>query len=121
MAGTLLLLITGLINAVRIVTRYEFVDAPYPTLVAVKLGLALLIFFLAARLAGRSPSAAQFRQGGTWLTINLLLAIIVVCMASYMKSVARVPKATAMESVAPTSKVAPASSNVEATDRGQHG
>ena len=121
MLGTLLLLVTGMINAVRIITRYEFVDAHYHILVAVKFGLALLLFFLAARLAGRSPSAAQFRQGGTWLTINLLLAITVVCRAGYMKSVDRVPKSSAMEPVAPTSKVAPTNSNVAATDRGQHG
>ena len=116
MLGTLLLLVTGLLNAVRIIGRYEFIEAPsYHMLVALKFGLALIVFFIAARLAGGSTSAQKFREGGIWLTINLLLAIVVVCLAGYMKSMDRVPKAEPgivvpgelVEPVEPDAEIAP--------------
>lgn len=90
--GITLLLITGLINAVRIIQQYSFTEAPYHILVAVKLVLALLLAYLAMRLAGRSEGAKRFRASGTWSTINVVLAVIVVCFAGYMKSVPREPK-----------------------------
>ncbi len=90
--GVTLLLITGLINAVRIIQRYSFPDSPYHTLVAIKIVLALVLSYIAMRLAGRSEGAKRFRASGTWLTVNVVLATLIVCFAGYMKSVRRDPK-----------------------------
>jgi hypothetical protein len=88
-----LLLLSGLINAVRIILDYSFPDAPYHALVAVKLLLALAIFWISAVLAGRSELADRLRQKlSFWLTINVVLSIIIVCLAGYMKMVERLPK-----------------------------
>ena len=52
------LLLSGLVNAVRIIIRYDFPTSPYHALVAVKLLIALVIFWLSAALAGRSELGA---------------------------------------------------------------
>lgn len=90
--GITLLLVTGLLNAVRIIRAYRFPDTPYDILVAIKLVLALILSYIAMRLAGRSEGAKRFRANGTWLTVNVVLATLIVCLAGYMKSVGRVPK-----------------------------
>ena len=82
-----LLLLSGLVNAVRIIQAYQFVEgAPYHLLVAIKLLLALAVFWVAAKLSGRSESAERFRENmGTWLTVNVVLTTLLVCLAGYMK------------------------------------
>ena len=88
-----LLLASGLINAVLAIKRYDFSGSPYHILVAVKLVLALIVFWLAATLSGRSKNAERFRERmGYWLTVNLILAVILVCLAGFMKLAPRVPK-----------------------------
>lgn len=92
MASTLFLLVSGLVNAVTNIKRYEL-DPTYHMLVAGKLLVALAMFFFCARVAGRSESAVKFRESiGKWLTINSLLALLLVGMAGYMKLVPHVPK-----------------------------
>ena len=49
-----MLLVSGLVNAVRNIIAYQFPTTPYHALVAVKLLLALVIFYLSAVLSGRS-------------------------------------------------------------------
>ena len=92
--GTLLLLVTGLWNAVRIIQRYDFPNAAvsYHILVAIKLVLALLVFYLAARLTGSSENAKRFRANPMNITIHVVLVTIVVCLAGYMKMTPRVEK-----------------------------
>ena len=88
-----LLLLTGLVNAVRIILGYEFPNSPYHALVAVKLLIALAIFWISAVLAGRSELAQKFREKMSfWLTVNVILALLIVGLASYMKMVDRTPK-----------------------------
>lgn len=92
MLSTLFLLVSGLVNAVLNIKRYEL-DPNYHMLVAAKLVLSLVVFFLSARIAGRSESATRFREKiGTWLTINSLLALLLVGMAGYMKLMPREAK-----------------------------
>ena len=92
MLSTLFLLVSGLINAVNNITRYEL-DSSYGLLVGGKLIAAFILFFLSARVAGRSESAVRFRESiGKWLTINSLLALLLVGMAGYMKVLPRTPK-----------------------------
>ena len=92
------LLISGIINLVLIVKRYDFLDGDLPArlyhpLLGVKFLLALVVFFLAAALAGRSGLAQKLRQKEKmWLTVNMVLAIILVCLAGVMKQVKREEK-----------------------------
>jgi uncharacterized membrane protein len=89
MIGAALLLVSGLINAVRIILECQ-IPFQYHILVAVKLLLALLLMYVAAKLSGRSESAARFQQRARfWLNFNVVLAIAVVCLAGYMKMVDR--------------------------------
>ena len=94
MLSTLFLLVSGLVNAVNNIKRNEFADGSgYEIFVVAKLVIALALFFLSARVAGRSESAARFRERiGKWLTINTALALLLVGMAGYMKMVPRTPK-----------------------------
>ncbi len=90
-----LLLISGLFNAVRMIVRYEFPDSPYHMLVAVKLLLALALFWLSAVIAGRSAMAERFRANALfWLNITLTIAVLLVGIGGYMKMMPRVEKET---------------------------
>ncbi|MCA9189446.1 MAG: hypothetical protein R3E01_10845 [Pirellulaceae bacterium] len=91
-----LLLASGLYNAIVIIIRNDFSNAPLPyhALVAVKLLLALVLFFLAARLSGKSSGAVRFRERLTfWLNVNCLLAILLVCLGGLMRLTPRELKA----------------------------
>lgn len=88
-----LLLMSGLINAVLNIQRYRYAEAPYHALVAVKLVLALVVFWLSAVLSGRSDNANKFREKLTqWLNLNLIFAILVVALGGYMKIMPRTEK-----------------------------
>ncbi len=94
MISTLFLLISGLVNAVTNIKRYEL-PGTYHGLVAVKLLVALVMFFLAARIAGRSDGAVRLRQQmGKWLHAAAILAVLLIGMGGYMKCLEHVPKAT---------------------------
>ena len=100
MLSILLLLITGLYNAVTKLTGYE-VPKLYGILVVVKLAIGFVIFFLSARLTGRSDKAAKFREQETmWLNLLCVLMLALVLVAGYMKSLsADVPKKIRTENV----------------------
>jgi hypothetical protein len=90
-----ILLITGLVNAVRLIIGHSFPGGQYHTLVALKLFLALAVFGLSALLAGRSAAAERMRaQGAAWWNVNVALVIVLVCLAGVMKTSERVPKPT---------------------------
>lgn len=92
MACSGLLLVSGLFNAVRNIINYELPPI-YHSLVAVKLLLALGVFALSAMISGRSNSAEKMRSNMKfWLNVNLVLALLVVMLGSYMKLVDRAPK-----------------------------
>jgi hypothetical protein len=95
MATSGLLLISGLVNVARIMSTYgSNFDGPYHALLGVKILLALGVFWISAVLSGRSSTAEKFRQKeSTWLSLNVVLAIAVVCVAGYMKTIDRTPKA----------------------------
>lgn len=93
-----LLLLSGLVNIGRIVTQYEILDtslagSAYHALFGIKFLLALAVFFLASALSGKSGMAERLRrQEKRWLTINAVLATLVVLLAGVMKLADRVPK-----------------------------
>lgn len=100
-----LLLATGLYNFIHNVVTYKL-PPWYHALGLFKLILGMLLFFIAAKLTGASPSAARFQQqAGRWLAIASLSAVLLVGMGGVMRvgSADRVLKDKAEEatSVAP--------------------
>ena len=82
MPSILFLLISGFVNTANISIAYDFPGGYYMPL----LGLASL-------LAGRSEGAKKFQQDQRkWLNINILLAILLVCIAGAMRLADREPK-----------------------------
>ncbi len=61
MIGTGLLLISGFINVYRIMLDYEL-RKPYHMVFGVKVLMAMVIFYVAARLAGRSAAPPGFEK-----------------------------------------------------------
>ena len=97
MAASGFLLLSGVINFILIVQRYEILkDGPgslYHPVFGIKFILAFGVFFLSSALSGRSGLAARLRQKERmWLTVNMALAVIVVCLAGILKLAERSPK-----------------------------
>ena len=104
MASSALLLVTGLTNMVLAGRLYDYGDDQankmYQMLAGIKFLLALPVFFLAARLAGRSESAAKMRQkGDMWLNVTLIVALIVVMLGGYLRTLPRTAQVEAAVSV----------------------
>jgi len=97
MATSGLLLVTGLINFVRNAKGFDYDGGPvYHILGSLKLLLAFGIMFIAARLSGRSESAAKFREKlGHWMTVMTGMLLVLILMASTMKSLGKTPKVDA--------------------------
>lgn len=92
MAAILFLLASGLYNFVQ--KNNQGLRPIYHMLFGVKFLLAFVIFFLASVLTGRSPAFAKMRANArTWLTLNMTLAIIVVCISGVLRAIP--PKAAA--------------------------
>jgi uncharacterized membrane protein len=101
MLGTAALLVTGLVNAVRMITANTFGVHPYHTLVLIKLILAMAFFYIAARLSGRSEAAGRFRDRlPFWLNITLALVLALVLVGGYMKNIPRFAKPGAANTLA---------------------
>ncbi len=61
-------------------------DGLYHALFGIKFLLALAIFFIATMLVGRSTASERFRQNRRmWLSLNVGLAITVVCISGVMR------------------------------------
>jgi uncharacterized membrane protein len=86
------LLISGLANFMITVKFYE-VPKWYHSIWGTKFLLAMVIFFLSSALAGRSAMATKMRTNATmWLNINLVLAVIIVCLSGMLKTAEKTPK-----------------------------
>jgi uncharacterized membrane protein len=89
-----LLLISGFINLFRVLSGS--IPSPsqglYHMLFGMKFLLALAIFFIASALAGRSEATRRFRDNArTWLTVNAVLAVILVCISGGLRQLRDVP------------------------------
>lgn len=87
MAAILFLIVSGLYN---FLAKFRTIDREYiglyHGLFSVKFTLALVIFFLASALMGRSPVFAKIRQNARlWLSVNMALAILVVCISGVLR------------------------------------
>lgn len=94
MASALFLLVSGFYNYILAIraARAGVTELPsgYHPIIGTKIILAMVIFLLASLLAGRSSASEKVRdKASMWLTINSLLAVIVVCLASYLKIAAQ--------------------------------
>ena len=94
------LLISGLVGFVLLMKNYdiskaEFPGSVYQMIFGIKFLIALVVFFLAAGLSGRSGLARKLREHEKfWLTLNMVLAIVVVCIAGLMRMADRSEKST---------------------------
>lgn len=89
-----LLLVSGIVNVVLIATKYDFPQKYYHPVIGVKMLVAMVVFYIASMLVGRSENAARFRQNERmWLSLNAALAVSVVLMGGALKIAERVPKA----------------------------
>ena len=80
-----LLLLTGAYNFVTISLPKAREVPSYHLLFAVKFIFAFVVFFLGTVLAGRSALFAPLRaRARTWLTINILVALVVVLIAGIL-------------------------------------
>ena len=94
-AAILFLLISGLWNYIRFLGdsktwgdqwRASY-NGLYQAVFGVKFLLALVIFFLASALAGRTEGTKKFRQNAKmWMTVNLILALIVVALSGVLRA-----------------------------------
>ena len=94
MLATLLLLVSGIANLALYGARYQFPTFPlYNIIAGIKFLLALPIFFFAALLTGRSTLAKKIQANGKfWLTVNLLLALLMVLIGGGLRFADRKPK-----------------------------
>jgi len=84
-AGIALLLASGLINFLRALPEHKG-DALYHALMGTKILLALVIFFIASVLVGRSAKFEPMRRNSRmWLAINLCLALAIVTISGFLK------------------------------------
>jgi uncharacterized membrane protein len=94
-----LLLISGLVNFMLIVTRFDIPKAAFPgslyhMLFGIKFLIALVVFVIAALLTGRTALADRLRQKEKfWLSFNMFLAILLVVLGGLLKVAERHPKA----------------------------
>lgn len=83
-----LLLITGGINFVRLAVLSKINPMPYHAIFGVKFLLALVVFFLATGLVGRSPAFAKVRQNPrSWLAGVVVLGIVIVLLSGVLNQV----------------------------------
>jgi len=96
MTAILFLLVTGIYNFILFFQAtktwgptWEHGSANYSLyniLFGIKFVLALAVFFIASAVTGRGEIFTRFRQHDRfWITVNLLLGILIVCIAGYMR------------------------------------
>ncbi len=95
MASSGFLLISGIVNIV-LFSQAKEVSGLYHPIVGVKMLLALAIMFIASALVGRSANAERFREKAVfWLNLNLVLAVVVVCIGGFLRTLHHPPKVDA--------------------------
>jgi uncharacterized membrane protein len=85
--GIGLFLLTGGYNYYRVwaIGKHRG-DALYSALLGTKILLALIVFFIASALVGRSAAFESMRRNARkWLLINLLLAGLIVAISGFLK------------------------------------
>jgi uncharacterized membrane protein len=95
------LLISGLYNFMITVTQYR-VPRWYHMVFGVKFLLAMSIFAIASLLVGKTPAAEALRKNAKlWLNLNIVLAVLVVCLSGVLRTADKTPKKPVPETTAP--------------------
>jgi uncharacterized membrane protein len=96
MAAILFLLASGFYNLIQFLRLSHTWGAAwesgshnsllYQILFGVKFVLALAVFFIASAVTGRSEVFARFRENAKfWITVNLLLGVLIVCISGQLR------------------------------------
>jgi uncharacterized membrane protein len=90
------LLISGVINIILMEGQYDLGRVGYyRPLFGIKFLLAFVVFFLASALTGHGNATQRFRDNRKyWLTVNMALAIIIVCISGVLRKSNPPPKPT---------------------------
>lgn len=92
--GIALFLVSGLYNYIKVMAPLHKGDGLYHALMGGKMLLAMGVFGLAEVLVGRSKLAEKLRQNASkFLTINLVLAAIIVMLSGFLKTLPAKPAA----------------------------
>jgi uncharacterized membrane protein len=86
-AGIALFLLSGGFNYYRVIAEGTHKgDKLYHPLVGIKIILALVIFFIASALVGRSATFEGMRRNARrWLLVNLVLAAVIIVISGFLK------------------------------------
>lgn len=91
--ATLLLLASGIWNFLNIVRTNERMASSYHMIFGLKFLAGMLLFLLAALVAGRSPAAEVIRQKMRfWLGVCLALGVLTVVLGAMLRSYPHTPK-----------------------------
>lgn len=83
-----LLLVTGAVNFVLLAMPPKVEPMPYHALFGIKFLLALVIFFIASVLVGKSEGFARMKQAAPkWLGMIILLAMLIVILSGVLNQV----------------------------------
>ena len=85
--GIALFLLSGGINYGRVIAEKTHKgDALYHALLGTKIILALVVFFIASALVGKSAKFEGLRKNARlWMSVNVLLAAIIVAISGFLK------------------------------------
>ncbi len=88
------LLISGIINIILLEQQYDLGRVGYyRPLFGIKFLLAFVVFFLASALTGHGKATQRFRDNRRyWLTVNMVLAIVIVCLSGILRKSNPPPK-----------------------------
>jgi len=80
-----IIILSGIYNAIVIFPRLEE-PMPYHAIFGVKFVLALVLFFFAIALTGRSNATAGIRRNTPkWMAANIIIAMIIVFLSNILK------------------------------------
>lgn len=89
-SGIAVLLVSGLYNYMQQIPKHKG-DGLYHGLVGTKMLLALVVFFIASALVGRSATFDKMRQNrAKWMGVLVVLSALIVGISGFVK--VRIPK-----------------------------
>jgi uncharacterized membrane protein len=84
--GILLFLLTGFYNYLVVAVPKHENDSLYHALMGTKILLALVVFFVASALVGKSQGLQKIRdKRSTWLLVLIVLSALIVGIAGFLK------------------------------------
>ncbi len=100
MFSSAILLVTGLINTMQIASRFSFTNSNYHMWLGIKILLALVLMMAASILSGRSQQACRCRTNRWCWIVSIILAVVLVSIAAYLKLEPRTPRSPELSRLA---------------------